>query len=82
MCRDRVNDIFEALGIDKPQNVDDAKVKMAAWIKSLGIANSLTNLGVKAGDIDELVSKVTGNIATDKLAKQDGIIKRLYEGSQ
>ena len=77
-----MNDIYEALGIGKPQSADDAREKMKAWLKTLGIANTLEDLGVKADEIDGLVSKVTGNIASDRLARQDGIIKRIYEESQ
>ncbi|MGN0941220.1 MAG: iron-containing alcohol dehydrogenase [Selenomonadaceae bacterium] len=82
ICSERVNDIYEALGIGKPQSADDAREKMKAWLKTLGIANTLEDLGVKADEIDGLVSKVTGNIASDRLARQDGIIKRIYEESQ
>lgn len=31
---------------------------------------------------DGLVANVTGNIASDRLAKQEGIMKRIYEESQ
>lgn len=57
-----------------------AKQRIVEWIEKIGIARSLSGLGV-VGPIEDLTNSVSGNIYNDKLADVPNIVTILYEES-
>lgn len=57
------------------QKVDEL---MAELLTKLGLCVILKEIGVKEGEIDVMVEKISGDIIVDPARGEDGICRRLY----
>lgn len=51
------------------------------FIDSLGVRKSLSSLGIDEAQVKILAGEVTGNIANDMAARQDGVIEHIYRAT-
>lgn len=81
VCSEKVNFIFECLGLDIAKTGEEAGIRFRNFQRELGIAYTLATLGVHEDEAQNLADKVTGNLLNDRLAEKENIILQIIRDS-
>lgn len=76
--KEKVNNSLSLLGYEAASNGIEAEELMLDFLNKIGGGRSLRQLGLSDINSEELTKAVSGNIANDPLAEQDGIIDKIY----
>lgn len=79
--RDKVNYILSWLGLEQAKDGQEVKEQMQIFEKELGIEYSLSSLGIKREEIEELACQVSGNLTNDRLGQKESILLKIMRES-
>ena len=77
----KFNRIGSVLSSQECTTKEDVIRAIKAFLGQIGLSTSLRKLGLRARDIDELCSLVSGSIENDPASKEENIIWKIYEQS-
>jgi alcohol dehydrogenase class IV len=80
VSRKQINNVLQWLGFSAADNAAEAGRAVQAFLRDLGLfGDTLPNMGITKDMLPDSVVAVSGNIASDRLAAEDGVLLRLYE---
>ncbi len=76
----QINNILRWLGFPVASNGTEAGQMIQSFLSNVGLSkDTLPNLGITKEMLPDLAEAVSGNIASDRLAIEEGVLLRVYE---
>jgi alcohol dehydrogenase class IV len=78
---EKMNRVLQWLGFETVSLPEDAGRIVEKMLKNWKVSYSLSDYGIEMSTVEELVGRVTGNLANDRLSSQRDIIQTIFKES-